>query len=163
MLVLKLIETIPFFRGFTPTERALFAEGDGFFVTYQKGHRLIQEGGTDDDLFIVIKGSVAVTQESAPESILAILEAGTVIGEMSFLTKHPRASNVTTCEETIVFRIDGSEMQALDIGLQLKIKDQLIAILVDRVTHVNADLARQKLSNQALAAALAKLGDRLRG
>ncbi|MBF0152226.1 MAG: cyclic nucleotide-binding domain-containing protein [Magnetococcales bacterium] len=141
---------------FTPAERAMLVEGESFFVTYEKNQYLIQEGSTDDALFIVIKGSVAVTQASHPGSVLAVLTAGSVIGEMSFLTKHPRASNVIACEETIVFRIDGSEMGALDLGLQLKIKDQLIAILVDRITHMNTDLARQKLANQTLVTALAR-------
>ncbi|MBF0176326.1 MAG: cyclic nucleotide-binding domain-containing protein [Magnetococcales bacterium] len=156
MLVHKLIETAPFFREFTPAERAMLVEGESFFVTYHKNKQLIREGDTDDALFIIMKGSVEVTQESHPQSILAVLETGAVIGEMSFLTKHPRASNVTAREETIVFRIDGSEMGALDLGMQLKIKNQLINILVDRVSRLNADLARQKLANQTLVAALAK-------
>ncbi|MBF0136981.1 MAG: cyclic nucleotide-binding domain-containing protein [Magnetococcus sp. DMHC-1] len=143
---------------FTPAERGMLVEGESFFVTYEANGQLIQEGNTDDALFIVIKGSVAITKASHPGTVLAVLGVGSIIGEMSFLTKQPRGSNVIAREETTVFRIDGSEMGALDLGLQLKIKDQLIKILVERITHMNTDLARQKLANQTLVAALAKFG-----
>ncbi|MBF0625870.1 MAG: cyclic nucleotide-binding domain-containing protein [Magnetococcales bacterium] len=156
MLLLKLIEQIPFFWQFTPDERSQLVEGETFFVTYQKGNFLIREGDQEDSaLLILIKGRVAITKSVNPDVTLATLEPGAVIGEMSFLTGQPRATNVIAREEVTAFRIASQEMESLDVRMQMKIQHQLILILVDRLGQVNQTLAKQKQANQTLAKALA--------
>ncbi|MBF0124479.1 MAG: cyclic nucleotide-binding domain-containing protein [Magnetococcales bacterium] len=156
MLMLKLIEQIPFFWDFTQEERAVFVDSDSFFVNYAPNERLIREGDQDDTLMIILEGTAVVYNDASPDVVLATLTSSAVIGELAFLTKQPRASNVMAQEKTTVFRIDGQAMTKLSPTLQLKIKDQLIKILVERLEQMNAAVAKQREMNQVLAKALAR-------
>ncbi|MBF0160441.1 MAG: cyclic nucleotide-binding domain-containing protein [Magnetococcales bacterium] len=158
MLILKLLEQIPFFWEFTEEERQIFVDSNSFFIHYQPNDLLIREGDEDDALLIILEGSALVHTNANPEVTLATLTSSAIIGELSFLTKQPRTSNVVAQQETVAFRIDGQAMKQLDPVLQLKIKDQLIRILVDRLEQMNHAMAKQKEMNQVLARALAEFG-----
>ncbi|MBF0141877.1 MAG: cyclic nucleotide-binding domain-containing protein [Magnetococcales bacterium] len=157
-LLLKLLEEIPFFWEFTPEERAVFADNDSFFASFKDGEYLIHEGSTDDALFILIQGRVAVTKESHPNNVIAVLDPGAVMGEISFLTHRQRSTNIVAQGEVTTFRVDGQTMEreGLDPVLQVKVKQQLIEIVVRRLEETNQALVRQKEMNHALAKALHK-------
>ncbi|MGN7613220.1 cyclic nucleotide-binding domain-containing protein [Magnetococcales bacterium HHB-1] len=154
MLIIKLMETIPFFCEFSVSEREIFAGNENLFATYQPEEYLIREHDTDDAFYVLLKGTVSVTCDSHPNQELAQLKAGSVIGEMSFLTKAPRTSNVVAKQEVIAFRIDGKMMAQQDPSLQVKTQNQLLKLLVHRLEQVNADLAKQKEINTTLIKAL---------
>ncbi|MBF0310275.1 MAG: cyclic nucleotide-binding domain-containing protein [Magnetococcales bacterium] len=157
MLLLKLIDKMAFFQPFTSQERDLLVEGESYFVTYPPKTTFIREGAADDAMYILLKGRVAVMKNADPDRPLATLEPGAIIGELSFLTGKPRGTNVVTAEEATLFRLDGDSMAALDFRMQIKVKDQLIRVLVDRLEQTNQTLLRQKEMNRTLAEALSKL------
>ncbi|MGN7613221.1 cyclic nucleotide-binding domain-containing protein [Magnetococcales bacterium HHB-1] len=144
MVILKLIEKIPFFWEFTQEEKAsLVAQQDTFFANFKKGDYLIREESSESALYILIRGSVNVTKNQLPEVVIATLKPGAVFGEISFLTKQPRTTNVIANEDITVFTISGhKEMRTLDLSLQNKIKDQLINILVKRLDAMNSTLIK---------------------
>ncbi|MBF0262906.1 MAG: cyclic nucleotide-binding domain-containing protein [Magnetococcales bacterium] len=156
MLIQELMKQIEFFWDFTEEERKALIAADSFFNTYQDGEFLVTEGDEDDSLFVILKGEAKVVRRDYPDRILATLEAGAVVGEVSFLTRRKRTTNVIAFGETTVFRIDSYSMtrEHLDQALQTKIKNQLIEILVRRLDDANKALAAQKEANLTLTKAL---------
>ncbi|MEO5363573.1 MAG: cyclic nucleotide-binding domain-containing protein, partial [Magnetococcus sp. DMHC-8] len=57
------VEGLPFFAAFTPTEQAMFAGEHTRLVCYQTGEFLIQEGEDDHGLFILLQGAASVVKE----------------------------------------------------------------------------------------------------
>ncbi|MBF0189196.1 MAG: cyclic nucleotide-binding domain-containing protein, partial [Magnetococcales bacterium] len=92
--------------------------------------------------------------------VLVTLEAGAVIGELAFLTKRPRATNVIAVDDVTIFTISSASMEKLDLSVQMKIKDQLIRILVSRLDETTQKFSQQKEINQTLVRALRDMGTR---
>ncbi|MBF0310276.1 MAG: cyclic nucleotide-binding domain-containing protein [Magnetococcales bacterium] len=138
MLMLELMDSVPFFDSFTLAEKKYFIEADSFFVHFEPGGYLIREGDVEDSsLYILVRGEVLVTRNSHPDHPLARLRAGAVLGEISFLTHRPRMTNVRALTKTIAFRLDGHSLERMSLPLQVRIKDQLITILVKRLDEMN--------------------------
>ncbi|OSM04958.1 Crp/Fnr family transcriptional regulator [Magnetofaba australis] len=171
MLIMKLLAEVPFFWSFTEQERQVFADDEeSLFVTLAANEKLCSEGDEDQALYILVKGTADVTINAKAGVRVATLEPGAVIGEMSFLTGAPRSAHVTAVEPLVAFRIDSAALEKLDSEIQLKFKDQMLSIMVERLNQTNAQvselrslltealdsLAKQQAGNQALTEALRK-------
>jgi hypothetical protein len=107
-------------------------------MNYPPGGVLVREGDhMDDALIIIIKGNVTVLKREFPENILATLGAGSVLGEISFLTKRPRTTQVSALDAVMAFRLDGDTMATLPIETQGRIKDQLIDVLIGHAVKMS--------------------------
>lgn len=133
----QLIDSVPFFGGFSEDEKRIIINSDSYFESFEAEDRIIEEGSRDSVLYIIIKGKAVVTKNSHPDRIIATLEAGTVMGELSFLTNRPRSTNVTATTKVVCFTLNSETMKLLDSSMQHKIKDQLIDILVRRLDEMN--------------------------
>lgn len=140
MLILKLIEQVPFFDQFSKEEKIFLVEQGSFFQNYKKDETIILEDSEDSNLFIIVKGIAQVTKSSHPENTIAVLTQGAIFGELSFLTKRPRSTNVKAMEPTICFVMNGSSLEQMSQTLQLAFKDQLIGILIKRLDAMNNSL-----------------------
>ena len=140
MLMLKLIEKIPFFSSFSQDDKILLAESGSCFDTYEKGAVIIKEDSLDSSLLVIIKGSVSVTKNSQPNRVLTVLEQGAVFGEISFLTKRPRSTNVIAEKKTICFVMNSETLDGMGPSLQIQFRDQLIDILIKRLDAMNSIL-----------------------
>lgn len=138
MVILKLIDRIPFFAKFCQEDKLWLAEAGSFFENYEKGDFIIREGEAGDTLLVIIKGSVSVTKNSHPERVLAYLKDGAIFGEISFLTNRSRSTNVIAEERTICFVMNSDTMKGMGHSLQLQFRDQLIDILVKRLDAMNS-------------------------
>lgn len=157
MLYLALLDQVPFFWDFTAEEKAIIASNENFFAAFSDNDVLITEGDEEDDaLFILIKGTVVVTTNAIPDQVLVSLEAGAVMGEISYLTRRKRATNIVAKGDVIAFRINREilVLENLDSQLINKINTQLIEILVKRLEETNKLLASQKEANLLLTKAL---------
>ncbi len=140
MLLLKLLDTVPFFWQFSDDEKRIITENDSFFESFEDGDFIIRENDADTSLLVLIKGEVAVTKEPHPKQVLTTMGPGAMFGEISFLTSQPRTSNVIAQGQAIVFKMDQHSMELLEPQLQNKIKDQLIEVLVKRLVKMNDKL-----------------------
>ncbi len=139
MILLKLMEQVPFFAEFTQEEREIFVENNSYFSVYENGQFIVNEDADDDHaLYIIMRGTAIITKGSMPGKVLGTIDSGAVIGEIAFLTGRPRTASVISKGKVIVFRVDRSAMDKLECSLQMKIRDQLIEILVDRLDQANA-------------------------
>src|SRR4029077_20814445 len=71
------------------------------------------QGDPSDHLYMLLTGSVKVTQasEDGREKILDILGPGEIFGEFAMLDGHPRSATVTTCEPTELASISHKEFR----------------------------------------------------
>ncbi|HAT49325.1 MAG: cyclic nucleotide-binding domain-containing protein [Nitrospirae bacterium] len=155
MSLIGLLENIPFFESFTNDEKSSFVQSEDLFVTLKPGEFLIREGPDPDNaFFIILEGQVTITKNSLPDTVLAILGAGAVLGEMTFLSGHPRSTHVIAEEGVTVFKVNQHTMNRLDAHLQVKILRQLTEVLIGRLEKLTNDMVQQKRINETLTLAL---------
>lgn len=76
---------------------------NGSKLTLETGDRLINKGESVDSLYIVLSGQLAVCTNN--NETVAKLEAGEIVGEMSFLESRPPSVSVIVTQPTVVYQI----------------------------------------------------------
>ena len=97
MALHEMIGDIPLFKNFSEDDKKAFAKMDHSVLAFNKGDVIIKEGDHYTSLYLLIRGSAQVTRKGY-DSPVALLKAGSVFGEISFLTRKPRQSNVIAAE-----------------------------------------------------------------
>ncbi len=69
------------------------------------GEKLIQKGNFIDSLYIILSGQLSVCTENGDKEDIAILGAGEVVGEMSFLETRPPSVSVIAKKASTVYKI----------------------------------------------------------
>ncbi len=87
----------------------------GTVRSMRRGVVLFDEGATPDHCYLVLSGRVAIAHESddGRESLLAVLAAGELFGEMGFLDGYDRSAQARTLEESTALVIPYSELRRL--------------------------------------------------
>lgn len=83
-------------------------EAIGKIISYKAGDYVFYENDLSEDLYIILKGHVAIERESFLEkeaTLLATLQPGSIFGEMALLSKHPRSASVKAVEDLTVLSI----------------------------------------------------------
>jgi SulP family sulfate permease len=109
------LEQMDITTGFTPEEMEIF-KGSLNREIYKKGERIICEGDTDRDLFILAKGVVSIKsqlKDSGRIKRLLTYSPGVIFGEFSFLDGNPRSADVWADEYSEVLRLRLSEFERL--------------------------------------------------
>jgi SulP family sulfate permease len=109
------LEQMEITAGFTPEELEIL-KGSLKRETYKKGERIIREGDTDRDLFILTKGVVSIKtqlQDSQRIKRLLTYSPGVIFGEFAFLDGIPRSADVWADEYSELFRLRLSEFESL--------------------------------------------------
>ncbi len=80
-----------------------------------RGDVLFAEGDDPSELFIVLEGRVAIANRSIDgrESVLALMEAGDLFGEMAMLDGQPRSAEARALEPSIVLAIPYAPVQQM--------------------------------------------------
>ena len=140
--ILEFLNSFVFFEDFTPGEKKKFANLKSSVVYSANGDTIIKEGDFDLSIFILLKGSAAITKSSRPDSVVAKLRKGDIFGEMGYLCKGPRTANVISCGDTYSLKLDGEMIDRLNISLQGKFTSKLIDLLVHRLDNANIQLGK---------------------
>lgn len=79
-----------------------------------EGNVLIEQGVASDFVFILLDGKLAVwlKPRRGPEREIARLNAGEIVGEMSFVDARPPSATVRALENSTVFSISKSALSA---------------------------------------------------
>jgi CRP/FNR family cyclic AMP-dependent transcriptional regulator len=83
------------------------------------GGVLIRQGGEVDAVFILLEGRLSVWLAGRGEREIARLNAGEIVGEMSFLDARPPSATVRALEDSTVFAVPRGELAgklAADLG-----------------------------------------------
>ncbi|WP_272149800.1 cyclic nucleotide-binding domain-containing protein [Tenacibaculum aiptasiae] len=75
------------------------------------GDRLIRKGEAIENLYIVLSGQLSITDGSSDKSI-ALIGAGEIVGEMSFLESRPPSVSVIATQVTSVYSISRELMNS---------------------------------------------------
>ncbi len=97
-------------------EDALLAEvvRSAQVVEFKTNDTLIEQGAEDDPVYLLRKGSVAVSRRiGGRDIVLAYLPAGNYVGEMAMLTKSKRSATVKAAVATEAIKIDSAAFRVL--------------------------------------------------
>ena len=111
---LDLIRRVPLFSMLTQAQAESIAEGV-VKRRYRRGELIVERGRKTNALFILLTGRarVVASDERGREVILAVLEAGDYLGEMSLIDNEPHSATVRAEVQTDVLvlgRQDGVEV-----------------------------------------------------
>jgi CRP-like cAMP-binding protein len=103
-------------------------------LNLKPGHVLMREGERAHEMFVLIEGTVDVSQGGEH---IADVGAGGFVGEMALLTHSPRNSTVTAKTDVVVLHIDGREFGTL-LRRVPSIATKMLPIVAGRVAE-NSD------------------------
>ena len=139
--ILPIINRLSIFHSFSDDEKRQMVSEDAHFRVYSSGEMLIRKGCSDSSLFILLAGTVSIT-DGTGETVIAVLRAGDIFGEMAFLTDTRRTANVIARESVIALKLDRLLFDRLSPEIREKFKDRIIEKLVARLNLSNKELAR---------------------
>lgn len=107
---LDLIRRVPLFSMLTVEQAQTIADGV-VKRRYRRGEIIVEQGRKSDALFILLSGRARVTTSDARgrEVILAVLEAGDYLGEMSLIDNEPHSATVRAEVQTDVLVLGRNE------------------------------------------------------
>ena len=145
--LMKCVNQIPFFDGFSNAEKEMLIERSGIFKKYEKiGSTLFSDGGKGESMFIILEGVVNITRTNFKGDIekpfvLAKLKKGSVFGEISLLGKQKRTTGASTASSpVIVMEIDKKTIESFDSSMRELFYKQMILILIHRLDEMNKKL-----------------------
>ncbi len=114
------------------------------------------QGDPSDSLYMLLTGSVKVTQasEDGREKILDILGPGEIFGEFAMLDGHPRSATVTTCEPTELATISHRDFRNF-VASRPEILWKVLQALCERVRKTSTgmlELSSREVPYRLLAA-----------
>ncbi len=148
-----LINNIPFFRDFSQQQKKEIASLENKVDVYEPKAIIVEEGGEDVTAFVLLKGEAIVTRNDLPTVVINTLTMGALFGEVSFLTKTPRTTNIIAKTEAKVLRLDGDMFAKLKRDTRDKLKDKFIEVLVGRISEMNSALVTLKVELEAISQA----------
>lgn len=109
-------------------------------LAYAPGQRIITQGETGDELFIVLTGQARVIRGEAE---IARLNPGDHFGEMALVRSQPRSATVESadgCELMAIRRGDFFEILRHEHQLAVKLLWQFLGVLSDRLADTSREL-----------------------
>ncbi|MBY4894965.1 patatin-like phospholipase family protein [Rhodobacteraceae bacterium N5(2021)] len=100
----------------------------------ERGHKLITAGSPAEAMYLVFSGRFRVERDGVD---LAEIGAGSVIGEIAFLTGSTRTADVVAARDSIVYRIDRPAYDALCAEVD-GLPQAMAAELADRLAKTSA-------------------------
>lgn len=82
----------------------------GHTIEFFKGTTIFHQGQRGDNLFILLKGRVAIYDKDA---IIAVCRVGDVFGEMSVLDHEPHSASAVAVSDVKVFTLDERQLNQI--------------------------------------------------
>jgi len=113
----ELLDSVAMFRSLTPEEMSRVAEASTT-TTLSRNEVLFEQHDEAEDLYVVHDGRVAITRSSFDEreSVLLLMEAGDLLGEMPIFDNKPRSANVKALEPSTLLRVPYSVVRNLYVA-----------------------------------------------
>ncbi|MCZ6541089.1 MAG: cyclic nucleotide-binding domain-containing protein, partial [Nitrospinae bacterium] len=111
------------------------------WMQFKPQEKILKEDEVDYGFFVLLEGKVSVLRGKPTEVTLAQLVPGALFGEITMKTQRPRTSSIEADEEVTVLKVDGLLIDKLSPGLIIKVKDQIIDLVITRLDEMNNRLS----------------------
>ena len=140
----SLIERSPLFENFNLAEIRLLAH---FMEVYRAapGIMVIREGDAGDFMMLVLEGQIEVMKQdrwNAPR-LIAVLDPGQTVGEMSMIDGQPRFASCTAVDQSVLAVLTRENLARIILEqpiLGAKILMELVMMLSQRLRQTSARL-----------------------
>ncbi len=127
--VIDFISKIPLFSSLT-SDRIQHIATKLEKKVFEKGEVIMREGEVGLHLFVMVSGSVKIYKDSMPDTVLATLYGGNILGEIALVSDKPRNASAMALDKTAVYILNRDDFLNL-----LKEQESLfksIKLLVDK-------------------------------
>jgi len=135
--LLKLMDNIPFFKEMDNAEREGLLAYEKHWMQFKPQEKILKEDEVDYGFFVLLEGKVSVLRGKPPEVPLAQLVPGALFGDITMKAQQPRTCSIEAEEEVTVFKVDALLIDKLSQRLIIKIKDQIINLVITRLDEVD--------------------------
>ncbi|MFC1515818.1 cyclic nucleotide-binding domain-containing protein [Thermodesulfobacteriota bacterium] len=143
MSLYEMIKEMPMFESFSEQEKKMFAEMEHSLLEFKNGDTIISDGDKSTSMYLLLKGSGVITKTEDNAKIrLSKLKPGELFGEMSFVSKKPRQSDVIANDDVLVMKIDDDLFNKMNLDIRGKMKNYLIELLIRRLEKMNATIMK---------------------
>lgn len=139
--LLEILGRITLFKDLDEKERKIILTMPKAFEVFSAGDAIVREGEREACFYILLTG-VADVYLNGQE--LARLYPPQFVGEVGFICNEPRIASVVAKEQVMAMRLDASSFAKLPITIRERIKDKIIAGLVNRLSEGNQTLSLLK-------------------
>ena len=138
--LVKLIDEIQFFKEMDETDREGLLVYKSHWVQFKPQEKILKEDEVDYGFYVLLEGEVSVMRSKPTEVSLAQLVPGSIFGKITMKAKRPRSSSIEADNEVTLLKVDSQLMEQLSSELTIKIKDQIINLVITRLDEVNNQL-----------------------
>lgn len=134
---LELLRRVPLFAALTPTQSASIADAI-VKKRFKRAEMVVEQGKKSDALYIILTGRARVmsTDSRGREVILATLQPGDYIGEMSMIDDEPHSATVRTEVQTDVLML-GRDAFSRCLPENSSMSYNIMRGLVQRLRHAD--------------------------
>jgi len=134
---LELLRRVPLFTALTASQAANIADAI-IKKRFKRSEMIVEQGKKSDSLFIILTGRARVmsTDSRGREVILAMLQPGDYIGEMSLIDDEPHSATVRTEIQTDVLML-GREAFSGCLPVNSSMAYNIMRGLVQRLRHAD--------------------------
>ena len=140
-----LIERSPLFENFNLAEIRLMSHFMQVYRSEESGIEIIREGDAGDFMMLILEGRIEVFKQdrwNAPR-LIAVLDAGQTVGEMSMIDGEPRFASCVAAERATVAVLAREALARVILEqpvLGAKILMELVLMLSKRLRQTSAKL-----------------------
>jgi CRP/FNR family transcriptional regulator, cyclic AMP receptor protein len=129
---------------FDPKVFLATVDGGRTVSDYRKDDVVFSQGAPADAVFYIQKGKVkvAVTSEQGKEAVVAILDAGSFLGEGCLIGQPLRLARATAMIDSSVMRVEKAEMVRI-LHAEPTLGEMFTAYLLTRNSRIEGDLVDQ--------------------
>ena len=139
--LVKLMDETPFFKEMDKADRENLLSHKNHWMQFKPKEKILKEDEVDYGFFVLLEGHVSVMRSKPAEVSLAQLVPGSIFGEITMKAKKPRTSSIEADNDVTVFKVDSPLMDQLSPEMVIKIKDQIINLVITRLDEVNNRLS----------------------
>jgi CRP-like cAMP-binding protein len=139
--LVKLMDKTPFFKEMDSSDRETLLAHKNHWMQFKPQEKILKEDEVDYGFFVLLEGQVSVMRSKPEEVSLAQLVPGSIFGEITMKAKRPRISSIEADGDVTVFKVDSQLMDQLTPEMTIKVKDQIIDLVITRLDEVNNRLS----------------------